>query len=324
MPKAKSFLLGFILGCFLLTGVAYASEEIKILYFNPVFQLDGEVLPSGTHPSLIADEASLEEGQISVPRMIELDGHVYWLMDEAADAMDAEWEWLQDEGTVLLTTREEVDYSIMDAASTTEELQQWIAVSLTKELAQMRVIEGDTYILITRGEKSTGGYELGIRSVENAGQKLIVNVDYEDPGKGDIVTESVTYPYSFFKVEGRYTELKVVLSNGSLLPKLTGIGYIPELLVEEEGIMVFSREQSEEGLTIEGATHSFAGAVWFSLQKDEKNVWEGSAAGMAESPNWGNFRTQIPSERISLADKLTISVMSLDGEGTHTLELSLK
>lgn len=324
MPKAKSFLLGFLLGSFMLTGVAYASDDIEILYFNPVFQLDGEVLPSVSGQSLTDEEASLQEEELASPRMIEIDGHAYWSMDEAADAMDAEWDWQRDEGTVHLTTREDVEYTLLDAASASAQLQQWIEVSLSKELAQMRVLEGDTFILVTRGEKNTGGYELGIRSVEKAGPKLVVNVEYENPGKGDIVTESVTYPYALLKVEGRYTDLKVILNDGSLLPELTDIGYIPELLVEEEGIMVFSTEQNEEGLSIEGATNSFAGAVWVSLQDKEKTVWEGSMAGMAEAPDWAHFSTQIPTASLSAADKLTISVMSMNGEGTQELELPVR
>lgn len=55
------------------------------------------------------------------------------------------------------------------------------------------------YVIVTRGEKATGGYDIGIDQIKQVQEddinKLIVYVNFTDPKPGDVVTQVITYPY---------------------------------------------------------------------------------------------------------------------------------
>lgn len=56
------------------------------------------------------------------------------------------------------------------------------------------------YVIVTRGEKPTGGYDIGISDMklvnnDDETQTLVVYTTFTDPKPGDIVTQVITYPY---------------------------------------------------------------------------------------------------------------------------------
>ncbi len=62
------------------------------------------------------------------------------------------------------------------------------------------------YVIVTRGEKPTGGYDIGINNmklVENEDETvtLVVYTGFTDPKPGDIVTQVITYPYEIAVTE---------------------------------------------------------------------------------------------------------------------------
>lgn len=75
------------------------------------------------------------------------------------------------------------------------DIQAWIDASLEKFGAQTIVYEEILYILVTYGEKPTGGFEVEVTGIEEKEDKIIVAVDFTEPGKDDMVTEALTYPY---------------------------------------------------------------------------------------------------------------------------------
>jgi len=75
------------------------------------------------------------------------------------------------------------------------DVQAWIDASLEKFGAQTMVYEEILYILVTYGEKPTGGFEVEITGIEEKEDKIVVTVDFTEPGKDDMVTQAFTYPY---------------------------------------------------------------------------------------------------------------------------------
>lgn len=67
------------------------------------------------------------------------------------------------------------------------------------ERALACVVDDKVYVLATRGEKPTTGYDIEIDSMEledeDGKSKLIVNVLFTDPQAGASLTQETTYPY---------------------------------------------------------------------------------------------------------------------------------
>lgn len=76
-----------------------------------------------------------------------------------------------------------------------EEVQEWIDGAREEFAAQTMEYEDVLYLLVTYGEKPTGGYDVEITSIVEEADKLVVTVDFTEPGEDDIVTQALTYPY---------------------------------------------------------------------------------------------------------------------------------
>lgn len=67
------------------------------------------------------------------------------------------------------------------------------------ERALACVVDDKVYVLATRGEKPTTGYDIEIESMEledeDGKTKLIVNALFTDPQAGASLTQETTYPY---------------------------------------------------------------------------------------------------------------------------------
>ncbi|MFZ5969732.1 MAG: protease complex subunit PrcB family protein [Bacillota bacterium] len=66
-------------------------------------------------------------------------------------------------------------------------------------------VENEIYVVVTRGEKPTGGYTVEIDGIEKVKEddktKLVVYAAFTDPKPGDVVTQAVTYPYVVVKTD---------------------------------------------------------------------------------------------------------------------------
>lgn len=70
-----------------------------------------------------------------------------------------------------------------------------------EEGAAVYIVEDAVYIVVSRGEKPTGGY--GVRVVdiegEEGGRGFNVRVEYQDPKPGQMVAQVITYPFVVVK-----------------------------------------------------------------------------------------------------------------------------
>ena len=62
------------------------------------------------------------------------------------------------------------------------------------------LVDGKVYIVITRGEKPTAGYDLSIEKVKlektKSGSNLVVTALFTEPPEGETVSRIITYPYA--------------------------------------------------------------------------------------------------------------------------------
>jgi hypothetical protein len=81
------------------------------------------------------------------------------------------------------------------------EVQAWVDTSINDFGGQTFVYEDVLYLLVTYGEKSTGGYSVEITDITEEEGKLIVTADFSEPGEDEMVTQALTYPYDLAMLE---------------------------------------------------------------------------------------------------------------------------
>lgn len=64
-------------------------------------------------------------------------------------------------------------------------------------------IETSNFIILNLGMKSTGGYEIGVASVEEYPDQVVVTVKEESPKMGENVTMAISYPMCIVKINSK-------------------------------------------------------------------------------------------------------------------------
>ena len=67
------------------------------------------------------------------------------------------------------------------------------------------LVDGKVYVVVTRGEKPTAGYDLSIEKMKlektDDGQNLVVTALFTEPPEGESVSQIITYPYKVAETE---------------------------------------------------------------------------------------------------------------------------
>lgn len=82
------------------------------------------------------------------------------------------------------------------------------AVELQKreERAAVYVVQGTAYLVVTMGEKPTGGYGVSVTGIDmgdmrHDGLGINVRIEYQSPKPGQVVSQVITYPYAIVKTD---------------------------------------------------------------------------------------------------------------------------
>lgn len=81
------------------------------------------------------------------------------------------------------------------------EVQSLIEAAKNDFAAQTFEYEGVLYLLVTYGEKTTGGYTVEITDISEGEGKLVVTVKFCEPAADDFVIQALTYPYDLAMLE---------------------------------------------------------------------------------------------------------------------------
>jgi len=85
-----------------------------------------------------------------------------------------------------------------------EEIPQAIVQDVIPEYRELEralgcLVDGKIYVVVTRGEKPTAGYDLAIGEMKlektETGQNLVVRARFIEPPEGEAVAQVITYPY---------------------------------------------------------------------------------------------------------------------------------
>ncbi|MGM0651916.1 MAG: protease complex subunit PrcB family protein [Bacillota bacterium] len=81
------------------------------------------------------------------------------------------------------------------------EIEEWIEDSRQDFAGQIYELEGVLYILVTYGEKPTGGYDVEITEIVLQDEKVVVTAEFIEPAEDEMVTQALTYPYDLAMIE---------------------------------------------------------------------------------------------------------------------------
>lgn len=74
---------------------------------------------------------------------------------------------------------------------------------LLKDKMKQADINNSNYVILNMGEKSTGGYSIGIEKVEETDKNIIITVKEVSPAPDAMTMQVITYPYTVVKIRSK-------------------------------------------------------------------------------------------------------------------------
>lgn len=104
--------------------------------------------------------------------------------------------------------KESLPFTVEETASLPPQVK-----ALTEKLADFKsirnksiTVDGKTYIVLSLGERSTGGYRITVTKVEQQDQVVHIYAQEKPPPGGAMVIQVITHPYTVISIKGHYTE----------------------------------------------------------------------------------------------------------------------
>ncbi|WP_156774449.1 protease complex subunit PrcB family protein [Alkaliphilus oremlandii] len=108
-----------------------------------------------------------------------------------------------------------VGYMVLETDQIPEKITQILPRYKMLERALAAKVDDNIYVIVTRGEKLTAGYDVDIDKIEVVKEdeetKLVVHAIFKDPKPDDLVTQSMTHPYVVAKTELKELPAKIDL-----------------------------------------------------------------------------------------------------------------
>lgn len=99
----------------------------------------------------------------------------------------------------------EVKFKVLEAKEVPQKIQELLPRYLAEERALACKVDEGVFIIVTRGEKRTGGYNVVIDKLVKVKNEnnydLVVYAEYTDPKPNEIVTQVITYPMVIVKAD---------------------------------------------------------------------------------------------------------------------------
>ncbi|OEG00173.1 hypothetical protein BHF71_06105 [Vulcanibacillus modesticaldus] len=102
-----------------------------------------------------------------------------------------------------------MDYKVIDYSKAPKEVLDFL--DKNKYFESQKIIHADdkTYVIITRGQKKTGGYGLKVIGFEEYAEMILIKVKYIDPSPDTITIQMITYPFIIIELEKTNREIVV-------------------------------------------------------------------------------------------------------------------
>ncbi|GFN34321.1 protease complex subunit PrcB family protein [Tepidimicrobium xylanilyticum] len=105
---------------------------------------------------------------------------------------------------ILSKEDKKVKFKVLESSEIPEKIKEILPKYLSEERAITCRLGDEIYVLVTRGEKQTGGYTVNVDKIimEKKNKDdfdLVVYAKFKDPDANDIVTQSFSYPFTIVK-----------------------------------------------------------------------------------------------------------------------------
>lgn len=288
MNKYKSFICGIIIGSFIAGGVGYASDQLQIDVKMPMvdYWLNGKEMTRD-----IDHRTTYVNGSALVPTTLQYKGTNYVPVRFIAEALGLEVTWDGKTGSVHMNAVESTPFRKQDLEEVPQAVQDWVKQSLPYKMGQVRS-EGDhTYILLTRGEKGTGGYTIKVTDIKQYAAGTTIGIALENPVPEELVTQPITYPYDLVQVDGTlkgpYT---FKTAEGTEFPGIIGLDSMPVIARQKDSLILFNPVILGDELNLQGIVNAFEGVLQYSLyDADGKLIDHKAIQATGGAPNWGIF-----------------------------------
>ncbi|HHU30527.1 MAG: Gmad2 immunoglobulin-like domain-containing protein [Bacillota bacterium] len=218
-----------------------------------------------------------------------------------------------------------------DFAKLPAEIKDWVEYSRRIASAQEKHYNGFRFVLVTAGEKPTGGYDVEITEAVEKEGRLEARVKMTAPGRDDIVIAAFTYPFDLVIVEEKELPLHFVDVDdpGRHFMRLAGLDALEmPIAAESEWIKVFTPAPGDSvsgKVSLTGIASVFEGTVSYELLTGEGSV---VAQGFttAAMGDWGFFKEEIALPAGLDGQRLVLRLYSLsgkDGSPLFTVEIPL-
>ncbi|MDI9476867.1 MAG: protease complex subunit PrcB family protein [Natronincolaceae bacterium] len=116
---------------------------------------------------------------------------------------------------LIFKNDKEVGYMVLNKEQVPEKINEILPRYMMLERALAAKVDDQIYVIVTRGQKLTAGYDVNIERLELVKKeeetRLIVHATFKDPKPDDIVTQAMTHPYAIVKTELKELPQKIYL-----------------------------------------------------------------------------------------------------------------
>jgi hypothetical protein len=209
------------------------------------------------------------------------------------------------------------------------EIEAWLEDSLMLFLGQARSYEGKLYLLATYGEQMTGGFIVEIVTIEEEADRLVVTVNFSDPGGDEMVTQALTYPFDLVVIDDPGLPVEFMATGSQdYLPTLYGLEYLPSGSHGSQWIRIFKPlpgDPVDDRFKVEGIGNVFEGNIQYRLlDADHKRLDEGfTTAAMGD---WGFFSFEMETGGLISGSALVLELFTgspKDGSEENLVSIDL-
>jgi hypothetical protein len=203
-----------------------------------------------------------------------------------------------------------------------EPVRMWLSTSLQFGAAPYVsefIHEGKRYLLVARGRRNTGGYEVRFLDAVSEGDTIKVRVRFTRPPVDAMVTQVITYPYDIAVIDDTVRAVEYI-KEGNDVPAqfypLVGIDRVKPITAQSERIKIFSPSPGTtvgRDMHVTGTAMVFEGTVNYRLLDAGGNEIGSGYTTAATGLGWGYFEFgfSLP-ERIRSGEKITIELFYMD------------
>lgn len=172
------------------------------------------------------------------------------------------------------------------------EVRNWLSNMKSYLVAGVVEEDGKTYLLVSGGEQRTGGHEVKITGVSNAGNQLTVNVKITQ--SDGPATQVISYPHAVYVLDQKIeNDKKVVFINSaddSRIPQIVGSQPTDLFLDGSSSIKIVEMEMDKNEVDVEGIARVDNPTIYYHFTNGAgQTVSQGKVTAAATAPDWGSF-----------------------------------